>query len=204
MLETIRKTIEHYDPKPIGRQKEFAVFLPLIRIEDTLHVLFEKRSQIVSQPGETSFPGGALENNETYKEAAVRETQEELNLDLDHITVYGEIDYIATQTHIIHCFVGELVNCPIESIHPNEEVEEIFTIPLTYFFKQKPEVHSVELKIEHKEDFPFELMSSGTGHKWSNRKQMIPFYRLENQFLWGFTAQFMQRFIELIEEQSQP
>lgn len=200
MLEEIRKRIEQYDPKPIGRQREFAVFLPLIRVEGKLHILFEKRSQIVSQPGETSFPGGAVEKGETYKEAAIRETQEELNLDSDQIVVYGEIDFIATQSHIIHCFVGELVNCELETIQPNEEVELLFTVPLTYFINQHPEYHSIDLRVEHKEDFPFDLISNGSEHKWSPRKQTIPFYRIKDQFLWGFTAQFTHRFIELIQD----
>ncbi|MCC5894226.1 MAG: CoA pyrophosphatase [Alkalibacterium sp.] len=200
MLETIRKKIEGYTPEPIGRQRAFAVFLPLIRVGEDLHVLFEKRSQIVSQPGETSFPGGALEEGETYKDAAIRETQEELNLESSQINIFGEIDYIATQSHIIHCFVGELVNCEPDAIRPNEEVESIFTVPLTYFVRHAPEYHSIDLKVEHKEDFPFELISNGSRHKWSSRKQLIPFYRLDNQFLWGYTAQFTHRFIELIEE----
>lgn len=200
MLTNIKKIIDQYSPQPLGKQREFAVLLPLIKIGTDLHILFEKRSQIVSQPGETSFPGGALEDGESYREAALRETREELNIHSDQIQVYGEIDYIATHTHIIHCFVGELINCEPGSIHPNREVESVFTVPLTYFIEQDPEFHSVKLKIEHKDDFPFELISNGSKHKWDARSQSIPFYRLDNQFLWGYTAQFTHRFIELLKE----
>ena len=38
------------------------------------------RSEHISQPGEISFPGGRVEDGETFQEAAIRETCEELNL----------------------------------------------------------------------------------------------------------------------------
>ena len=47
-------------------KKKYVVLLPLVKINDKIHVLFEVRSQTVSQPGETSFPGGALEDGENF------------------------------------------------------------------------------------------------------------------------------------------
>lgn len=196
----IRDKISQYRPEPLGRQRRFSVFLPLIDIDGETHILFEKRSQTVSQPGETSFPGGAVEEGETYEEAAIRETVEELNVKESQIDIYGEIDYIATHTHIIHCFVGVLKNCTLKSLQPNEEVESLFTIPLDYFLTHQPEYHYVDLIMEHKEDFPFELISNGDKYRWTTRKQGIPFYRLEGQYLWGFTAQFTHRFIDIITD----
>lgn len=200
MMRKIKDKLTDYRPQPLGVQKHFAVLLPLIKVDGDWHILYEKRGSSISQPGETSFPGGALEKGETYKEAALRETEEELNLSRADIELIGEIDYIAAPSHIIRCFVGELLDLTVESIQPNEEVERVFTIPLTYFLENEPEFHQVGLKIEHSDDFPFELISNGNAHKWSTRQQSIPFYRLKDNFLWGYTAGLTHRFSEILQD----
>lgn len=199
MKNDIKKKLAEYTPQPLGVQKHFSVLLPLIEVKGEWHILYEKRSRSISQPGETSFPGGAVEEGETYKEAALRETQEELNIKKESISLLGEMDFIAAPSHVIRCFVGELKDVTVESIEPNEEVERVFSIPLTYFLENEPEFHQVGLKIEHNDDFPFELISNGNAHKWSTREQSIPFYRLEGNFLWGYTAHLTHRFKEMVE-----
>lgn len=199
MINDIKKKLADYRPQPLGVQKHFSVLLPLIEVEGEWHILYEKRSRSISQPGETSFPGGALEEGETYKEAAIRETQEELNIKKECISILGEMDFIAAPSHVIRCFVGELKDMTVESIEPNEEVERVFTIPLAYFMENEPEFHQVGFRIEHKEDFPFELISNGNAHKWSTKRQTIPFYRLKDNFLWGYTAHLTYRFKELLK-----
>lgn len=199
MINTIKNKLDSYNPQPLGIKKHFSVLLPLIKVDGEWHIVYEKRGSSISQPGETSFPGGALEEGETYKKAAIRETQEELNLNSDNIVVLGEIDYIAAPSHIIRCFVGELVDVTVDSIKPNEEVERVFTIPVSYFLKNEPEFHQVDVKIEHNDDFPFELISNGNAHKWTSRQQSIPFYRLKDNFLWGYTADMTHRFSDILK-----
>lgn len=200
MINKIKDSLTDYRPQPLGIQKHFAVLLPLIEKNGEWHILYEKRGSSISQPGETSFPGGALEEGETYKAAAIRETQEELNISSRNISLLGEIDYIAAPSHVIRCFVGELLDVTVESIHPNEEVERVFTIPVRYFLENEPEFHQVDLKVEHSDDFPFELISNGNAHKWSTRQQSIPFYRLKDNFLWGYTAHLTHRFSEILQD----
>ena len=79
-LNYIQKKISNRKGRPLGIEKDFSVLLPLIKVKDELHILYEVRSKnLDTQPGEISFPGGMVENGETYKDAAVRETIEELN-----------------------------------------------------------------------------------------------------------------------------
>ncbi|MCC5890480.1 MAG: CoA pyrophosphatase [Alkalibacterium sp.] len=200
MINKIKGKLAGYTPQPLGIQKHFSVLLPLIELDGEWHVLYEKRSRSISQPGETSFPGGTVEAGESYEAAALRETQEELNIKRENISLIGEIDYIAAPSHIIRCFVGELVNLTVESLQPNEEVEKVFTIPVTYFVENEPEFHPVNLRVEHADDFPFELISNGNAHKWSMREQSIPFYRLSENFLWGYTAHLTHRFSEILQD----
>lgn len=90
----MKDLLKQYQAKPLGEEKRYAVFLPLILVNDDWHVLYEVRSQHISQPGEVSFPGGQVENQETLQEAAIRETVEELTVDASQIQLWGEIDYL--------------------------------------------------------------------------------------------------------------
>lgn len=203
MIEDIKDIFKSYEAKAIGRQRKYAVLLPLVEVNGEWHILYEVRSSVVSQPGETSFPGGGVEEGETYKEAAIRETMEELNVPRSSIYVIGEMDYILTQSHIIHCFVAHLHIEGIHTIKPNKEVDEVFTVPLSFLKANPPEYHGVNTKTVHDDQFPFDLISSGEKYKWIDRKHFVPFYRLPNYFLWGFTADFTHRFIDIIDKQNE-
>lgn len=197
MIENIKQVIKEYEPKIYGNHKESAVLLPLILVEDEWHVLYEVRSEIVSQAGDSSFPGGRVEAGETYEEAAVRETMEELNIDTENIVVHGEIDYIASDNIIIHCFVGELIHLDVEDIRPNEEVEKIYTVPLNYLLENDPSYFSVKFNPMLEREF-VENQEDEYEYKFNNHSQKIPYYKVDNHSLWGFTANLTQRFIEII------
>ncbi|WP_251004693.1 NUDIX domain-containing protein [Streptococcus equi] len=43
------------------------------------------------KPGEVSFPSGRVEEGETYQQAAIRETVEELNIEPEQVHVWGRL-----------------------------------------------------------------------------------------------------------------
>ena len=57
---TIKDKLAHYEPKPLGEKGRYAVLLPLIYDvkTDKYQILYQVRSEHISQPGEVSFPGG--------------------------------------------------------------------------------------------------------------------------------------------------
>lgn len=199
MLDKIKQFMKEYEPEPLGNQRDYAVLLPLIDLAGEIHVLYEVRSQTISQPGETSFPGGAVEKWETVEEAAIRETMEELNLSRENIEVYGEMDFIVNERQVIHCFVGKLLNVHPDNLIVNEEVDSVFTIPLSYLLTNEPEYHATSMRTEHDADFPFDLISNGDKFKWNRFKHYIPFYRLPGHYLWGYTANFTHRFTQMLQ-----
>ncbi len=203
MLEDIKKILAERKPMPIGEQRYFSVLLPLIRVEEELHVLYEVRGEHISQPGDTSFPGGAVEPGESFEETAIRETMEELNIKRDNITILGEMDYIMNERAIIHCYVGEIVGVDKDDIRFNKEVQEIFTVPLQYFMDNRPTYYSSTVRLEHPDDFPFELIPNGKDYKFRIGVHSVPFYHLEDHRLWGFTANLTDRFINLLEQNEQ-
>jgi 8-oxo-dGTP pyrophosphatase MutT (NUDIX family) len=192
--------LEHHEVKPISKQCHFAVLIPLIKVDDEIHLLYEIRSKKISQPGETSFPGGRVEAGETYKEAAIRETMEELTISRETIQIIGEMDYIVNEQVVIRAFVGELKNIKLEDIQFNEEVEKLYTVPLTYFLAHKPIYYSANVKLEHEKDFPFDLIPGGEKYNWKQGKHAVPFYTFNEHTLWGFTASFTDHFIELLKQ----
>lgn len=204
MLEEIKTVLANHLVQPVGEHRYFSVLLPLIKVGDELHILYEVRGHNISQPGETSFPGGSVELDETFEETAIRETMEELNLSRGNIRILGEMDYIVNEYAIIHCFVGEIVNIKLEDIHFNEEVQELFTMPLAYFVENKPTYYSSTVQLDHPEDFPFELIPNGKDYKFRIGVHSVPFYHLENHRLWGFTANLTDRFISILDEEKVP
>lgn len=199
-IQHIKNSMKDYEPQPLGEYKYFSVLLPLICVEGEPHILYEVRSDIVPQPGETSFPGGKVEEGETYEEAAVRETMEELRLERSNIQVYGEIDFIVNYSNtIIRVFVGEIVGVTPEEISPNEEVAEIYTVPVSYFIENKPDYFYSTMKIENAPDFPLELLPQGKDYPFKVGKHPVAFYYLPDHLLWGFTARMTNRFIDIIE-----
>lgn len=200
MPKSIQHIIQNYKAKPYGQQRLYAVLLPLIEVKDELHVLYEVRSHLISQPGDTSFPGGGVEEGESFEAAAVRETTEELNIGADDIEVYGAIDYVVNDRAIIYCFVGK-INRPLDSFQVNEEVERLFTVPLAFLMENEPKYYTIQSKALYDEEFPFHLINNGRDYKFSHMKHHTPFYSLPEETLWGYTANLTHRFTSILKEQ---
>lgn len=200
--ENIRQALLNYHAKPLGKQQHFSVLIPLFEKEGEWHILYEVRSHLISQPGDTSFPGGKVEENESYCEAAIRETVEELQIDANQIEIIGELDYIVNDGIIIHSFVGLLNEFNFEKARPNEEVAYLFPIKLDFLMNNQPCYYPVELKVKVGNDFPYHLMANGENYQFRQSPHAIPFYDLPNgEFLWGYTANLTHRFIEIIQSQ---
>ncbi|MGP6139350.1 MULTISPECIES: NUDIX hydrolase [unclassified Jeotgalibaca] len=197
MIDKIEEIINRHSSEPLGKKRKFSVMLPLIQRDGEWHILYEVRSKKISQPGETSFPGGAVEEGENFQEAAIRETMEELNVTRECIHVMGEIDYIVNEYAVIHCFVSKL-DLDFEEINFNEEVASLFTVPVRYLIDHRPTYYATKLLMEHPEDFPYHLIPNGRDYRFKAGEHLIPFYQLNGHSLWGYTANMTDHFIELI------
>lgn len=200
MLEKIQHFFSEYEPKALHVKREYAVLIPVIMVNGFPHILYEVRSQNISQPGDTSFPGGKVEPGESYQDAAIRETTEELQIPVDSIQVIGEMDFIVQNNSIIHSFIGEITGIDIKDIVWNEEVAEIYTVPIRYFLENEPDYYSVDMMVTHPKDFPYDRIPNGKNYKFRNARTKIAFYNLEDHYLWGFTASLTQRLISLVKE----
>lgn len=202
-IQHITEKFRNRKPSILGSEDytKFAVLLPLIKIKDELHVLFEVRSlQLRRQPGEVCFPGGKCDLSDKDEcHTAIRETSEELGIDESDIVNIFPLDFMLSPFGtIIYPFVGFIENS--EGINPNSsEVEEIFTVPLSFFKETKPEIFEVSFKVEPDENFPYNQIIGGEKYNWQARKMEEWFYYYEDRVIWGMTARIIGHFISVIK-----
>lgn len=197
-----------------GEAKESAVLLPIVEMEDKLYILFEKRSALVSQPGEICFPGGRVDqDDESYEACAVRETIEELGFDKDDITVLGKMGVLVSHHRsAIHCYVGFLHWRDVYHKRYNpDEVEEIMLVDIDQLNTCEPDTYQVKVKaVAYEEDndgnrrelFPAKALGMPKMYEdeWDMGYRSIVSYDLGNIKIWGLTGYILRHFLKLINE----
>ncbi|MGM0446599.1 MAG: NUDIX hydrolase [Bacillota bacterium] len=204
-LDLIKKRIKNSVIQPLGVKGKFAILLPIIEKDNKLQLLYEVRAEDMgTQPGEVSFPGGRIENGETAREAAIRETEEELGITRDQIEIFGQIDYLVPLFNIaLYPFVGYLKINSLDELDINKaEVKEVFTVPINYFLENEPETHTISCRYEINETFPYHLIPDGEDYDWRDGEYPINFYKYNGNVIWGMTARFTTNLIEKIKNQS--
>ncbi len=189
--------------KPMGIEQSYSVLLPLVLIDNEWHILFEIRSNTLeTQPGEISFPGGAVEENESTMAAAIRETHEELNINPNNIKVIGELDYLYSPYNMmIYGYVGILKDINPKCIQFNkQEVAHIFTVPVKFFVDNEPLLYHVSLEVSEDNAFPYHLIPDGKDYKWRKAKNPVFFYVYKNYIIWGLTARVIKNFVDILNE----
>ena len=171
-INGIKEKMAGRKPGVIGDRKEFAVLIPLVEREDGLHLLFEKRSGNIKQPGDTCFPGGRIEAGEGITECALRETAEEIGI--TDVEVIGQFDSILEVNRItMHTVVGIVTEGALKNVRINsDEVADIFTVPLDFFAYAEPMSHTVRI-IQDTADFPYEETGIRKDYKWRVGHQEI-------------------------------
>ncbi len=201
-IELLKETIKKRTPRPMDVKGKFAVLIPLVMVDGKWNILYELRSKdLKAQPGEISFPGGKVEKGESFKEAAIRETVEELLIEEDEIELLGELDFLVSYANFtIHCFLGK-INKDISQIQPNsDEVDHIFAVPVEFFLNNEPRVYELGLITENNEEFPYELIPRGKDYNFRTGRHTVLFYLFEDYVIWGYTARMTKQLMEIIKE----
>jgi len=145
------------------------------------HVVLTRRStKLRSHTGQVSFPGGRLDHGETARQAALRESREEVGLDPDTVDVFGRLATVRTVANPapIVPFVGALPGRPV--LRPNPaEVDRAFTVPLAEL--ADPEVYREELWT-----FP------------DGVERSMNFFELIGDTVWGATARMLTELLQLV------
>ncbi len=200
-LAEIKTMVRAHNVRPVGDFLRFSVLLPLVETEEGICLLYEKRAENISQPGESSFPGGRVEKGETPEQAAIRETAEELQITMDRIRMIGRWNPLVTYHNmIIDTFIGEITDYRPERFVPNDEVAEIFHIPLSFFIENEPRRFHSKLKIEPPQDFPYSLLPNEKDYPFRVGTHETLFWVWKNRVIWGLTATITKDFIDHVKE----
>jgi len=209
----LKEKLPHH-PELIDKDEHFnsSVLIPFVKVGGEYHLLFEKRAANIRQGGEISFPGGEFDKEEDVspEQTAVRETVEELRIDKDRINIIGQLGILLVPGVVVNAFIGEVNIENIEEIDFDKtEVEKIFTVPVSFFKENSPEVYHINLEahpyyideLGKKIDLlPVEKLNLPPRYlkPWGRFKRKVYVYNLNGEIIWGITAALVRKVISLI------
>jgi 8-oxo-dGTP pyrophosphatase MutT (NUDIX family) len=180
LVEVVRERLRERRPRrgPEGLRPA-AVLVPILG-GSTFRLLLTRRAKSLRrQPGEISFPGGAVDPEDaTPLAAALRESSEEIGLQAKDVALLGQMDERGTSTGFrITPFVGA-IPWPY-AFRLNHEVGTLLEVPIDEL--TRPEA----LRIEKR------AMKDGSVRD-------VYHYRYREHDIWGITGQLVRDFLELI------
>jgi 8-oxo-dGTP pyrophosphatase MutT (NUDIX family) len=161
-----------------------AVAMILRELPGDLEILFIERATDDRDPwsGHLAFPGGKVEPGEQARQAAERETQEEIGLDLVAERYLGRMsDIIGANLPVrVSCFAYGVVTASVQPV-ANPEVRDVFWVKLSDLLT--PERHQMSM-----------VGFSGASFK----VPAIVMPQSEKPVLWGLTYRLVMQFLEII------
>tara|TARA_Y200000002_G_scaffold341068_1_gene312014 strand:- start:617 stop:1216 length:600 start_codon:yes stop_codon:yes gene_type:complete len=180
MLDSIKQKLEQINLTDPTKYKKAGVLILLIKDNDNeeYKILFTKRSeQLKTHSGEVSFPGGKWEEGDSnLYQTALRESNEEINLDMKNVTKLGPLNFLLSRHKIeVNPFVGYLNQ--LQDFKGNFEIDEIFTVPISFLMNEE--------NIEYKE------------FNRNDLKVYIPSWVYNGNRIWGLTAMIAADFLNI-------
>ena len=181
MIEEIKYKLNlHNSEKPSGRPQA-SVLIAILNYGKYIgspELIYTQRSNNLStHSGEVSFPGGKVDEMDTSLfGTALRESNEEINLNGKDVTQLGKLNYLISRHKIeVNPFVAT-VDQP-QLLEPNEEIQEIFTVPLDFLLDSK----NVQRETIERD-----------GATWQ-----VPTWNIKDQKIWGLTAIITLNFLNV-------
>ncbi len=183
-LDLIKHTLTHRERVAAAAEglMPAAVMLLLYPKDGEFCVLLNRRSMTVEHhKGEMSFPGGARDPEDAdFEDTARRETEEEMGIARNDITILGRLDDNVTRSNfLVKVFVG--------------------TIPYPYEFN--PSSHEIAEVVE----IPLSVLRDRATIRWDSRiedgqRVAVRSYGYQRHLVYGATAKILDQFLDIIEE----
>ena len=180
-LALIRDALAAQPPRTVDvpERRKAAVLIMLFERDGEPWVVLTKRTETVgAHKGEISFPGGAHDVTDADMYAtAVRETQEELGVHPDGLTLLGALDDYPTFSS------GFIVSPYIAAVEPPEE-----------WLPSEAEIaHVIELPLAR-------LAAEGRMDVWERDGVRFPMhiFDVDGNYVWGVTAFILRRFLDVV------
>jgi 8-oxo-dGTP pyrophosphatase MutT (NUDIX family) len=179
MLDSIKQKLEKLNPIESTSLQKAGVFIGILYHDDYINnpeIIFTQRStKLSTHSGEVSFPGGKWdEQDKNLFETALRESNEEINLNIEDVVLAGSLNYLVSKHKIeVNPYVGLITRK--QNLLDNDEIEKIFTVPLEFLTdKKNAKLHKIEKK---------------------NRNVIVPSWVYNDQIIWGLTAMITADFV---------
>jgi 8-oxo-dGTP pyrophosphatase MutT (NUDIX family) len=117
-----------------GKNKIASVLVVIYGRDEPHVIMTEKPKYLKFHAGEISFPGGKYEKDDSdLLDTAIRETREEIGLEISRYQVIGQLESVVTLNSRFKIMPFVCIIDKVSDLLANSEVEEIFHIPLTSF-----------------------------------------------------------------------
>ncbi|MBX3250923.1 MAG: CoA pyrophosphatase [Myxococcales bacterium] len=176
-LDAVRRALEARSPEEREAHERAAVAAILRDAGFGPEVLLIRRAEREGDPwsGHMALPGGRHEPaDRDLRETALRETREELGLDLSGARLLGRLDDVETHRPglVVRPFVFEVQGDAPTLAVPNREVAEAVWAPLSPLVRGERDAHYL--------------------HEHPGGKVRFPAYDVEGRIVWGLTYRMLQ------------
>ncbi|MEI6347272.1 MAG: CoA pyrophosphatase [Bacteroidota bacterium] len=169
--------------KEVQNYRKSAVMMVLFEDDYRLKSLLIRRSKYFgTHSDQISFPGGKVEPFDiNLEQTAIRETKEEINVDINSNDIVGELTplVIPISQFLVYPYICFLKKAPDYSID-NHEVAEIIEFDIETFIK-KTVIQNLNVNIKD------QIME-------------VPAFKIDNHIVWGATAMILNEFREISKE----
>ena len=180
MRSALTNEIHTIQPDQLDGNEPASVLIIIYGKEPTI-LMTEKAKTLKVHAGEISFPGGKwCEKDIDLLETALRETEEELDIQISKKQVIGQLEPVITlnSKYMITPFVTILDR--IGPLKPNSEVNSVLHIPFAPFLK---------------------TMAEDTEPEHRSIKEMYTF-TFEKYHIWGASARMLRQIFVLLSKKN--
>jgi len=168
-----------------GECRHAGVLVPFVRVKDSWHLLFIRRSEIEHDihSGQVAFAGGKHEESDINLEAtALREAQEEIGIQPQDVRILGQLSHHYTISQFRVVPVVATLPWPYDLQLDEKEVAHAFTIPLDWLADTSN--HQINYR---------QLANS------SDPVPVVYFNEFKGELLWGATARMTLSLIDTLK-----
>ena len=186
------------------RYFESAVMLCIANIGGKDCFILEKRAKNIRQAGEISFPGGKKDKTDkTFKETAIRETMEELQIKRNKISNVSKFGLLVAPLGVlIECYICKLNIENLDEINYNrDEVEKLLAVPIEFFLETEAIKGEVEICNKAKFDVKKYNFPKRYENDWRIPNRYVYIYMFEEEPIWGMTAEIICDFINTLKKE---
>lgn len=164
--------------------KESAVLILLYERDSKPYIVFTQRAVYKGvHSGQISFPGGRKDDTDTsFEYTALRETQEEIGVNSNDISIVGTLThlYIPVSNYLVFPYVG-ILNTEPNFVKEEKEVDKILEIALDDLTNERNVVEKI-IQIRDR-----------------NIQYRTPAYHINENDIWGATAMILCEFLEVLK-----